>query len=262
MTFAVPILSAILAVSCSASPAELAALQADDACDAESGAECDISLRQLRSKQQQQQLETLGDNCASWCEYQPKTAWYTQTACCGCESGTCSSQCASWCNYQPSTAWSTQTACSACKETAPATTAAPVASAPVGTACEDKWVPNWKADSAAAACKEWSINSDWGALKDGKTLAQACEDHWPQAECAQTCGCIATAPVVAPATGSSPPGSTGCASYCASVPSSAWSVQSQCCGCGGGTCTCSCASWCNYQPTSVWSTQTDCCGCK
>lgn len=260
------IFSAILIVSCIASvAADFEALAADDACAVENEADCDISLRQLRAKQNIETLVPEG-RCESWCSYQPSSVWSTQTACCGCKGATCSCTCSPWCDYQPSTVWNTQTNCCACTKTTTTTTIAPVATpaSPAGESCEDKWMPsNWKADNATAACLQWSTNSKWGALKSGKTLAEACDDNWPQTECAKTCGCISTKEKsTKTASGSAPPGSTGCASYCGYVPQSAWSVQSQCCGCGGGTCTCKCASWCSHQPSTVWSTQTDCCGCK
>eukprot|EP00931_Biecheleriopsis_adriatica_P033362 TRINITY_DN1936_c0_g1_i1.p1 TRINITY_DN1936_c0_g1~~TRINITY_DN1936_c0_g1_i1.p1 ORF type:complete len:177 (+),score=36.88 TRINITY_DN1936_c0_g1_i1:79-609(+) len=53
-----------------------------------------------------------------------------------------------------------------------------------------------------------------------------------------------------------------CAFYCQYQSTLAWPTQTACCGCGGGTCTCSCASWCQYQGSATWATQTACCGCS
>eukprot|EP00931_Biecheleriopsis_adriatica_P087183 TRINITY_DN6168_c0_g1_i1.p1 TRINITY_DN6168_c0_g1~~TRINITY_DN6168_c0_g1_i1.p1 ORF type:complete len:703 (+),score=83.65 TRINITY_DN6168_c0_g1_i1:56-2110(+) len=58
----------------------------------------------------------------------------------------------------------------------------------VKSTCEDKWAPNWDGFSPSAACEHWATNSNWGALSDGKSLSQACDNDWARTQCAKTCG--------------------------------------------------------------------------
>ena len=51
---------------------------------------------------------------------------------------------------------------------------------------KDSWKPTWSHDPHAA-CQQWSVNSQWGALKDGETLVEACQSDFAKGSCALTC---------------------------------------------------------------------------
>merc|ERR1719399_2054838 len=61
--------------------------------------------------------------------------------------------------------------------------------AEVGCRYEDLWHPAEWHDftSSSEACARWSQNAEWGALRGGSTIRQACCDDWAQKECQQTC---------------------------------------------------------------------------
>ena len=82
-------------------------------------------------------------------------------------------------------------------------TAATYCGCEYGASCEckaacaarvDTWRPSWSTDPHGA-CLQWSTNSDWGALAQNKTIAEACK-AWGGEHCAQTC-CEATAATAA-----------------------------------------------------------------
>ena len=53
-------------------------------------------------------------------------------------------------------------------------------------ALKDTWAPSWSHDPTVA-CGQWSTNSDWGALKGGQTIKQACASSFGRDSCAKTC---------------------------------------------------------------------------
>eukprot|EP00928_Gymnodinium_smaydae_P045502 TRINITY_DN3032_c0_g1_i1.p1 TRINITY_DN3032_c0_g1~~TRINITY_DN3032_c0_g1_i1.p1 ORF type:complete len:256 (+),score=22.73 TRINITY_DN3032_c0_g1_i1:38-769(+) len=57
---------------------------------------------------------------------------------------------------------------------------------------EDTWQPGWGKDDGKEvppykACGSWAENSEWGALKGGRTLTEACKLDFAKESCAQTC---------------------------------------------------------------------------
>jgi O-glycosyl hydrolase len=57
---------------------------------------------------------------------------------------------------------------------------------PQCAAKKDTWTPSWSHDPHAA-CQQWSVNTQWGALKGGQTLAEACRTDFGKDSCALTC---------------------------------------------------------------------------
>jgi O-glycosyl hydrolase len=67
---------------------------------------------------------------------------------------------------------------------------------------KDTWKPQWTHDPHDA-CQQWSVNKQWGALKGGQTLAEACKGDFGRNSCALTC-CEALPPAPASAPASAP----------------------------------------------------------
>lgn len=52
----------------------------------------------------------------------------------------------------------------------------------------DTWKPWWQMSNSRIACEQWSDNHDWGALRDGRTVLEACSNSsWAQKHCPFTC---------------------------------------------------------------------------
>ena len=47
--------------------------------------------------------------------------------------------------------------------------------------------PAWFTNDSDVACNEWAVNAEWGALVNGQSLSEACEDYWGRTNCAQSC---------------------------------------------------------------------------
>merc|ERR1719375_1494080 len=52
---------------------------------------------------------------------------------------------------------------------------------------QDTWSVDWPGYTPESACSEWAESAEWGALKDYKTLDEACSTEWAQSVCKQTC---------------------------------------------------------------------------
>lgn len=67
---------------------------------------------------------------------------------------------------------------------------------------ENTWDPGWydfaRHKKPDEVCHEWRWNSDWGALKDGQSIGQACQYPWAKENCAKVCCENSEAPVHCP----------------------------------------------------------------